>query len=162
MDRFKRKVCCCEIFVKEAALRRLTKLIVLADIVLLVIWIAVYILLIYYAAQEQGFTTDKGKFLSTIGKNNGSKIFTSLAIVILPLFVTLCFKTYRGFYWLEKDSGRNSFLRYFNVSWVYFLAQDVDFILIGITSTQVFGYESYLIMLLMVGLSVPVMIALYL
>lgn len=89
-------------------------------------------------------------------------IFTSLAIVILPLFVTLCFKTYRGFYWLYKDSGRNSFLRYFNVSWVYFLAQDVDFILIGITSTQVFGYESYLIMLLMVGLSVPVMIALYL
>jgi len=54
MENFKRRVCCCEIFVKEAALRRTTKLIVLSDIFLLSVWVTVYILLIVYAAKASG------------------------------------------------------------------------------------------------------------
>ena len=64
-------------------------------------------------------------FLSDNAVKFAGMIYTRLAIVLVPLFITLCFKTYRGYYWWNKDSGRNSFLRYFNISWVYFLAADV-------------------------------------
>jgi hypothetical protein len=46
----RRRVCCCEIFVKEAALRRLTKLIILSDIFLLTVWILVYVFLLIVAS----------------------------------------------------------------------------------------------------------------
>ena len=91
-----------------------------------------------------------------------NQIYTRLSIVLIPLFIALCFKTYRGYYWWLKDSGRNSFLRYFNISWVYFLAADVEFLLIGITSTDTLGSQSYLYLGLMVTLSLPIMFVLYL
>ena len=91
-----------------------------------------------------------------------NQIYTRLSIVLIPLFIALCFKTYRGYYWWLKDSGRNSFLRYFNISWVYFLAADVEFLLIGITSTDTLESQSYIYLGLMVALSLPIMFVLYL
>jgi hypothetical protein len=45
---------------------------------------------------------------------------------------------------------------------VYFLAADVEFLLIGITSTDTLGSQSYLYLGLMVTLSLPIMFVLYL
>ena len=65
MENFRRRVCCCEIFVKEAALRRLTKLIVLSDIAFLLFWAFLYVVLIVFSFNQKYKPdfTQNGKFI---------------------------------------------------------------------------------------------------
>ena len=166
MDNFKRRVCCCEIFVKEAALRRATKLIILSDIFMLALWAFLYVVLIIYAIKPSsvpaGITLQNGTFIQSQALRFSNILFLRFAIVLSPLVIALFFKAYRGYYWMRRDNGRNSFLRYFNISWVYFLAQDVEFSLICLTSTSTLTGTSYLYIVLLIALSLPLLFILYL
>lgn len=50
MENFRRRVCCCEIFLKDATLKLATKAIILGDIVFLIFWIVLYVSLIKFSA----------------------------------------------------------------------------------------------------------------
>ena len=168
MDNFRSRMCCCQIFQKEALLRRGTKLAVLFDGSLLAFWIFVYIFLFIGFANPlptpdfcNTQKTNKWYPLTSNACPYQGQIFYSFAIIMIPIVVLSFLKVQSGIICWVKDGGRNLFIRYYNYSFVYYLSFIVELGLIMLTSTVTISPLTFTIIGLLILLCFPAWIFLH-
>ena len=130
-----------------------TKIVICSEFLWCMLWLTLYIELALSRANHSWFFSDAVK------AEYRKKIAVNFVLMLLPLSLFLIVKIFNGIVWWLTPS-RNSFSKYYLVSFVYYLSLDVEFILVLFTAMDVLSEGAQIVGWVLVVVTIPFLVML--